>query len=97
MKPAKGLEGIISIPAGFHARLLSTSGDPLDGGGLVPNAFDGMGAFAVSGAILRLVRNHELRDGPAAGAQPFGANPYDLKGPGGNTTLEVRVRADGAA
>ncbi len=97
LKPAKGLEGIISIPPGFHARLLSTSGDPLDGGGLVPNAFDGMGAFAVSGDIVRLVRNHELRDEPAAGSQPFGSNPYDAKGPGGNTTLEVRVRADGSA
>ncbi len=94
--PSKDVDGIISLPRGFHAALLSTAGDPMIGG-LVPNAFDGMGAFAAGAGLVRLVRNHELRDVPAAGTSPFGNNAYDSVGPAGNTTLEVRLRADGSA
>jgi hypothetical protein len=55
------------------------------GGGVVPNALDGMGCFADGPNRVRLVRNHEIRDAaradasigprattraPAAGARP---------------------------
>jgi secreted PhoX family phosphatase len=70
---------------------------PLAGGGLVPNAFDGMGAFAAGSGLVRLVRNHELRDIPSGGAAPFGHNAYDAKGPAGTTTLEVSVHPSGSA
>src|SRR5688572_15587141 len=86
----------ISIPRGFHAERLSVRGDMMDDGIRVPQALDGMGAFAMGGNIVRLVRNHEIRD-TANAATPFAANPYDAKGPAGTTTLEVEVRADGAA
>src|SRR5688500_17950132 len=86
----------ISIPRGFHAERLSVRGDLMDDGLRVPQALDGMGAFAMGGNIVRLVRNHELRD-TASVAAPFAGNPYDAKGPGGTTTLEVELRADGAA
>jgi secreted PhoX family phosphatase len=87
---------MISIPRDFHAALLSTAGDSMIGG-TVPNAFDGMAAFAAGAGLVRLVRNHELRDTPARGTRPFGTNPYDNIGPAGNTTVEVRVAPDGRA
>lgn len=65
-------------------------------GGVVPNAFDGMAAFAAGNGIVRLVRNHELRDPPEL-SRPFGDRPYDRLGPGGTTTLEVRLGPDGRA
>jgi secreted PhoX family phosphatase len=86
----------ISIPRGFHAERLSVRGDLMDDGLRVPQALDGMGAFAMGGNIVRLVRNHEIRD-TASNARPFASNPYDAKGPAGTTTLEVELRADGAA
>jgi uncharacterized protein len=94
--PSKQLGGIIAIPKGFHAAIISTSGEEMIGGA-VPNAFDGMAAFAGGRNLVRLVRNHELRDEPAAGSRAFGGDAYDEKGPGGNTTLEVRVYPSGKA
>lgn len=94
--PSRDVGGIISIPAGFHAALLSTSGDPMIDG-VVPNGFDGMAAFAAGAGRVRLVRNHEVRDPPGAGSRPFGNHPYDTFGPGGTTTVEVLLRPDGAA
>ncbi len=94
--PSKQLEGIISIPEGFHAAILSTAGEEMIGGA-VPYGFDGMAAFAAGRNLVRLVRNHELRDTPDLGSKAFGGSAYDGKGPGGNTTLEVRVFPNGRA
>jgi secreted PhoX family phosphatase len=94
--PSKDVGDIISIPATFQAALLSTAGEQMIGG-IVPNAFDGMAAFAAGAGLVRLVRNHELRDVPTSSPTPFGASPYDSLGPGGNTTVEVEVRPDGRA
>jgi secreted PhoX family phosphatase len=94
--PSKNLDGIISIPKGFHAALLSTAGDAMIGG-VVPNAFDGMAAFAAGRNLVRLIRNHELRDTPDFGTSAFGSDPYDPRGPGGNTTVEVHVHPSGKA
>ena len=68
-------------------------------GGVVPNAFDGMAAFAAGDGmvrLVRLVRNHEVRDTAEVG-RPFGERSYDPIGPGGTTTLEVRLGPDGRA
>ena len=79
------------IPAGFTLRQISRAGDPLKGNtGLVPNAFDGMAAFAGADGRIRLVRNHEIRDNARANAA-IGARPYDASAGGGTTTLEVVV------
>ncbi len=77
--PSKEVGEIISIPSGFHAALLSTSGQEMVGG-VVPNAFDGMAAFAAGNDMVRLVRNHELRDPPEV-SRPFGGRPYDRSRP----------------
>ena len=79
------------IPASFTLRRISQSGDPMKraGAGVVPYAFDGMGAFP-AGDRVRLVRNHEIRD--AAGVRPpLGGKPFDAKAPAGTTTLELVV------
>jgi secreted PhoX family phosphatase len=80
------------IPAGFTLREISRARRPLAGGrpGLVPNAFDGMAAFADAGGRVRLVRNHEIRDTARANAS-IGANPYDATAGGGCTTLVVEI------
>jgi uncharacterized protein len=93
--PSRELEGIISVPTGFRAALLSTAGEPMVGG-VVPYAFDGMAAFRAGPDRVRLVRNHEVRDA-AAVSRAFGERPYDAAGPGGTTTVEVQLRPDGEA
>jgi uncharacterized protein len=96
LSPSNEVDGLISIPTGFHAALLSTAGDPMIGG-VVPNGFDGMGAFPAGSGLVRLVRNHELRDVPSSNPTPFADRPYDSKGPAGTTTLEVRLGPAGEA
>ncbi len=60
--------GILDLPAGFSYRLISTSGDTMDDGLVVPGAFDGMAAFAGADGRVILVRNHELDVMPERGA-----------------------------
>ena len=47
-----------------------------------------------AGGRVRLVRNHEIRDG-AASTVPMGSRPYDAKAGGGCTTLEVQIDKSG--
>lgn len=86
------------VPEGFRLALLSTSGvaSLVDPSFEVPIAFDGMAAFhrGRSRNRIRLVRNHEVRDG--AGAVPAMGNlPYDGMSPAGTTTLEVKIDRKG--
>lgn len=80
------------IPAGFTLRQISKAGDPMvgSGSGLVPNALDSMGAFQMANGNVRLIRNHEIRDG-ASSSVPFGVKPWDAKAGGGGTSLEVSI------
>jgi len=83
--------GLIDLPRGFSYRILSRLGEPLDDGGTVPNAADGMGCFDLGGGRIALVRNHELSPGQEGGGGPL-ASGYrrDSDGnvmPGGTTTL----------
>jgi hypothetical protein len=90
----------ISIPDGFHARLLSWTGKPMSDGNITGNALDGMGAFLMGSAgprdRVRLVRNHEHRN--TANRRTLAqTNAYDDQAPGGNTTLELIVHPSGDA
>ncbi len=82
----------IFIPVDFRAVRLSTTLSPsqADPAFRVPQAFDGMAAFALPNGNVRLIRNHEIRD-TAVQVQPFGRRPYDAKTGGGTTSLEVEV------
>jgi uncharacterized protein len=80
------------IPPGFTLRAISRAGEPMKrpGAGVVPNAHDGMAAFPMANGNIRLVRNHEIREG-AATSVPLGARPYDARASAGCTSLEVAV------
>jgi secreted PhoX family phosphatase len=86
----------LALPSGFRAVKLSQAGDLMTDGNPTPNAFDGMGTFALPNGNIHLIRNHEIRDS-ASTAHPFGdaSKAYDQRAGGGNTSLEVRMRPDG--
>lgn len=75
---------LLKLPAGFRYVSFGWKGDPLRGGLVTPGAHDGMAAFESAGGRVRLVRNHEIRDGSAFAADPV----YDPHGGGGTTTVE---------
>ncbi len=50
----------MDLPAGFSYRIVSRAGDRMDDGLRVPNAHDGMAAFAGDNGRIILVCNHEL-------------------------------------
>ena len=83
---ADGTTGLplLLLPAGFRYVTFGWTGDPLDDGLVTPRAHDGMAAFPAAGGLVRLVRNHELRDGTAFAPRPL----YDPNGGGGTTTLD---------
>ncbi len=51
---------LIDLPRDFTYRVISRFGNVMDDGFVVPNAADGMGAFAYGKGKIALVRNHEL-------------------------------------
>ena len=75
---------LLHLPPGFRYVSLGWKGDRLDDGSPTPGAHDGMATSEETGSRIRLVRNHEIRTGPA-----FSANPvYDDQAGGGTTTIE---------
>ncbi len=92
-------DNLIDLPKGFSYRVISRLGNLMDDGYLVPNAADGMGAFAIGKGKVALVRNHELsprdlRFGPLTGGVQENFRTYDriadkarMPLPGGTTTL----------
>ncbi|MDH4047798.1 MAG: PhoX family protein [Gammaproteobacteria bacterium] len=50
---------VLDLPAGFSYQVISTRGDTMDDGLLVPGAADGMAAFAGDDGNVVLVCNHE--------------------------------------
>ena len=83
--------GLLDLPRGFSYRILSSLDDPMDDGGTVPNAADGMGCFDLGGGRIALVRNHELHSGQeGTGVEAPSGYRRDADGkvmPGGTTTL----------
>ena len=87
--------GILDLPKGFSYRVISALGDRMDDGEPVPDAADGMGAFAGSNGRIILVRNHEIK----AAQSSLGGSAYDgWQGGGalmGGTTTMVFDPASG--
>lgn len=86
-------------PEGFRVAKLSTALQPsrADAGFVVPYGLDGMAAFPGGAGIVRLVRNHEIRDSAAASRLLAPGGPsYDPRAGGGTTTLVVRQGRDGS-
>ncbi len=61
---------MIDLPRGFSYSIVSTVGDNMDDGLVVPGGPDGMAAFAGADGLTVIVRNHELNPDHSQG--PFG-------------------------
>jgi hypothetical protein len=86
---------ILALPKDFRYVTFSKTGDPFGDGLVVPRNHDGMACFEGRGHLVRLIRNHELRN--AAGDFTLGVNApahlrYDEKGMGGCLTLDFDTR-----
>jgi secreted PhoX family phosphatase len=82
---------ILALPEGFSYVTFSKTGQPMmDGAGLVPAIHDGMACFPGPDGTLRLIRNHEVRNGPGnrALAVPYVGTPYDALAGGGTLTID---------
>ncbi len=89
--------GLLDLPRGFSYRVISSYGDRMDDGLVVPDYCDGMGAFDLGGGQVALVRNHELqarqtdrgalRDSPASQPPTYDRNAEGVPLPGGTTTM----------
>lgn len=49
----------LRLPVGFDVQLISTTGDKMEDGLLVPGKADGMCAFDMGNGLLSIIRNHE--------------------------------------
>lgn len=75
---------LLRLPEGFRYKSMSWAGSRLHDGHGVPGSADGMGVVRQEGALVTLVRNHELQG--AAGPIGDPEKAYDAT-PGGTTTL----------
>ena len=93
LQPTPDQDGntILALPKDFRYVTFSKTGEAFGSGLVVPRNHDGMACFEGRGHIVRLIRNHELRN--AAGDFTLGVNGpahlrYDAKGMGGCMTLD---------
>src|SRR5688500_4512399 len=66
------VEKWFELPEGFNAKIISTWGEKMSDGFLVPGSADGMAAFDISGKVV-LIRNHENSPSPSKYG-PYGDN-----------------------
>ncbi|MFO7591775.1 MAG: DUF839 domain-containing protein [Acidimicrobiia bacterium] len=95
---ADGVDGGIewlALPKGFEYAVFGVAGSTMTDGNITPNAHDGMGCFAGKKGRVRLVRNHEVRDGAGVAPPLDAAKAYDPLSPGRTTTLEIAFDRDG--
>ena len=74
-----------SCRADFRYLSFGWTGDMMSDGIATPSSHDGMAAFDAGHGRVRLIRNHEVGDGPDAFAPSLA---YDPQAGGGTTTLE---------
>jgi secreted PhoX family phosphatase len=88
--------GLLDLPEGFTYRVISSLGERMSDGLVVPDRADGMGCFPLDGRRVALVRNHELKaDHGSTGPFPRGASAgvraFDRRRgeplPGGTSTI----------
>ncbi len=84
---------LLDLPRGFRYLSFGWTGDRLGDGRPTPGAHDGMAAFEAGPGTVRLVRNHEMREGTAFADDPV----FDPNGGGGTTTVEFDVDSGRAA
>lgn len=89
--PDQNGDEILGLPKDFQYVTFSKTGEPFAPGLFVPRSHDGMTCFGGRGNIVRLIRNHEVRNG--AGVFTNGLNGpvglrYDAKGMAGCMTLD---------
>ncbi|HEY7386152.1 MAG TPA: alkaline phosphatase PhoX, partial [Beijerinckiaceae bacterium] len=94
--PDQGGNPILALPRDFKYVTFSRTGEAFGNGLVVPRNHDGMACFEGRGNVVRLIRNHELRN--AAGDFNLGVNGpadlrYDAKGMGGCMTLDFDTRS----
>jgi secreted PhoX family phosphatase len=81
---------LLLLPDGFRYLSFGWTGDMMTDGRLTPSAHDGMAAFGTAQpGVMRLVRNHEVGEGPNSFASGI---DYDPNAGGGTTTLEFDMR-----
>lgn len=97
LQPTPDQDGntILALPKGFEYSTFSKTGETFGNGLIVPRNHDGMACFDGRGNIVRLIRNHEVRN--VAGDFNLGVNGpaglrYDLKGTGGCMTLDFDTK-----
>ena len=86
---------VLALPEGFQYVTFGKSGEAMSDGSITPRNHDGMTCFPVSKDIVRLIRNHEVRN--SAGDFTLGVvgpedTRYDSKGMGGCVTLDFDTR-----
>jgi uncharacterized protein len=79
---------LLLLPKDFRYRSFGWTGDLLYDGTPTPGAHDGMAALPAGHGRTRLVRNHEVGDGPDAFAPGLA---YDAQAGGGTTTIEFNT------
>lgn len=96
-------DGIFNLPEGFSYQIISTFGDTMDDGFMVPHRPDGMATFPGPNGQTILIRNHEVNPAKGGAESAFGEdfgltsklNPSDFydygqdnnPGQGGTTTV----------
>lgn len=93
--PDQNGDEILALPKDFRYVTFSKIGDAFGSGLAVARNHDGMTCFDGPGNIVRLIRNHEVRN--AAGDFNLGVNGpahlrYDARGTGGCMTLDFDTR-----
>src|SRR4030095_3019679 len=79
---------LLLLPEGFRYRSFCWTGDLLTDGPPPPSNHDGMAALPAGHGRARLIRNHEVGDGPDAFAPGLA---YDNQAGGGTTTIEFNT------
>ncbi len=85
----------LALPKDFEYAVFGVAGSTMTDGNVTPYGHDGMGCFKAKKGRVRLVRNHEVRDGAGTVPPLDAAKAYDALAGGGTTTLEIAFDADG--